>query len=46
MKQLLPLKINIMEIVILNDTIQDLGGIIGTTLIIKIVGIRVAIWEK
>ena len=35
-----------MEIVILKDTIQDLGGIIGITLVIKIVETRVAIQEK
>ena len=35
-----------MEIVILNDTIQDLAGIIGITLVIKIVETRVAIQEK
>ena len=35
-----------MEIVILNDTIQDLEEIIVITLIIKMVGTRVAIWEK
>ena len=34
-----------MEIVILIDTIQDLEGIIGITLIIMIVGTRVAIWQ-
>ena len=34
-----------MEIVILIDTIQDLKGIIGITLIIMIVGTRVAIWQ-
>ena len=32
-----------MEIVILNDTVQDLEEIIGIALIIKIVEIRVAI---
>ena len=34
-----------MEIVILIDTAQDLEGIIGITLVIKIVGTRVAIWQ-
>ena len=32
--------------IILNDIIQDLGEIICIMLIIKIVGTRVAIWEK
>ena len=44
--QFLTLKIYITEIVILNNTIQDLGEIIGIILIIKIVGTRVAIWQK
>ena len=35
-----------MEIVILNDTIQDLEEIIVIALIIKMVGTRAAIWEK
>ena len=35
-----------MEIVILNDTIQDLGEIIDITLILKIVGTTVAILRK
>ena len=44
--QFVILKIYIMETVILNDAIQDLEEIIDVTLIMKIVGTRVAIWEK
>ena len=36
----------IMETVILNDTVQNLEQIIGIALIIKIVEIRVAIWQR
>ena len=41
--QFVILKIYIMETVILNDAIQDLEEIIDVTLIMKIVGTRVAI---